>query len=95
MMIINELADHLITMALITQLNANCPRREWSLLRPPLSLPKVTMKGQEQQSIGGNRQKWQKEEGSEEKKRKPVEQRFSLLNDAQNVSILILHAILV
>lgn len=68
MMIINELADHLITMALITQLNANCPRREWPLARPPpppspsSPLAKVTIKGQQQQqqqrqSIGENRQK--------------------------------------
>ncbi len=61
MMIINELADHLITMALIMQLNANCPRWEWPMawLPPSSPLAKVTIKGQQQQqqSIGENRQK--------------------------------------
>lgn len=78
-MIINELADHLITMALITQLNAKTV-----LAESGHCLQVTIIKGQ--QSIG-------KEKGSQQ--RKPVEQRFSLLNDAQNVSILILHAILV
>ena len=63
---INELADHLITMPLITQLNANCTKRPVSRVWPewPLSNNQTD----------------------------PTE-RFSLLNDAHNGSILILHAI--